>query len=633
MRQALIFFTIVSPIGAYIYMRFAGIDVGPVEGTTMVLVIALGVIIGNKLIDEEERILRERNKIKPISSPELEVSEPVDVLLEEAEEEEEEEEGEEEYLPNKEVGEEEDIESNPAEEISPEAALKDITITQPSPSTQDTKIREDEGATVIATPEANNLRRVNYTTSLSENFFRYPSLKIPNYGCVVRTHRTGRLKRRGYKEESFEQAISYFFAENYQVFGNVKISTGPATRAYEPDIAIMCSTDKNIRIDIEIDEPYAGITRQPTHCKGDNLQRDIYFTDRGWIVIRFSEYQVHTQLNQCLKFLATVVNSLDPSFTIPQVLIDTSDIAKEEFWTRLQAQKWEKEKYRENYLGHEFSLTEETNETDEVEFDNQEEEEEKLVQPSFPGVPTRGKEIHFNSANSHTRDHRIKFYSEDHVYTIDGVPAPSASTIISGFFPEFDSEYWAKKKAPQLGKTPEEVAALWEANGKESMEKGTFLHDQIENYFLGLPYEETEEFIHFRNFINDHPGLNPFRTEWRIFDDKVNVAGTIDCIVQTQEGYDIYDWKRSKKVVNSYDGKPIIINNWQQGIGGLFHIDDTSFNRYSLQQSLYKYILEENYNFNVNNMHLVIMHPENQNYFKVKVPYLKDEVKYILRTI
>jgi hypothetical protein len=31
------------------------------------------------------------------------------------------------------------------------------------------------------------------------------------------------------------------------------------------------------------------LSRTAMHCKGDDVLRDEYFTDRGWIVLRFSE--------------------------------------------------------------------------------------------------------------------------------------------------------------------------------------------------------------------------------------------------------------------------------------------------------------------------------------------------------
>lgn len=483
------------------------------------------------------------------------------------------------------------------------------------------------------TKEITDIKYVNYDLKFAESEKDFPIIKIPNKNCVVRSHRIGSTKRRGFKEDSFQKAIEYFFAENFIISGNIRLNTGKNTRPFEPDIAIIDSSNKNIRIDIEIDEPYAGITRQTTHCIGDDINRDNYFKDRGWIVIRFSEYQIHTQEKECLKYIANIISLIKPSFKLPAELNSVDKITKETVWDVVQAQKWEKSKYREQYLNHEFKKLKERTETLKRDFDNQETEEEKLVVSTSFGKEDTGKNISFNNQNKHIKDKRIKFYSEKHIYTIDGVPAPSASTIIGRFFPEFDSIYWSNRKASSLGMTANEVAKMWADKGKKARDKGTFLHEQIENYYLGIDYEETEEFDQFQNFINDHNDLVPYRSEWRVYDDSLNIAGTIDLIVTNGVNHDIYDWKRSKKVVNTFSGQPIEQNQWQQGIGGLSHIDDTSYNRYCLQQSLYKYILEKNYGLTVDNMYLIVMYPENHNYYKVEVPYLKKEIEYILETV
>ena len=72
---------------------------------------------------------------------------------------------------------------------------------------------------------------------------------------------------------------------------------------------------------------------------------------------------------------------------------------------------------------------------------------------------------------------------------------------------------------------------------------------------------------------------------------------------------------------------------WQKGLGQLSEIEDTSYNRYCLQQSLYKYILEKNYDLKISNMYLIVLHPDYDTYYKVKVPYLKSEIEYILKSM
>lgn len=472
---------------------------------------------------------------------------------------------------------------------------------------------------------------VNYESRFNGNEGSYPFLKFPNRKCVVRSYRNGATKRRGYKEESFQKTIESYFSKHFIVAGDIRINTGKETRPFEPDIALINNfSDKNIRIDIEIDEPYSGISRQATHCIDDDKNRDLYFTDRGWIVIRFSEHQVHTMELGCIKYIANVIQSIDARFTLDK---EIKELKEEKKWDIVQAQKWEKERYRENYLNHEFQEVAEKIETTKKSLDEQEIKEENLVESTSLGKVEETSKIGFNGRNKHNRDKRIKFYPEPHIYTIDRVPVQSASTIVSRFFPEFDIEYWSRKKAPQLNMTSITVKKMWQQKGKNARDKGTFVHEQIEKYFLNEKYEKTEEFYQFDQFINDH-NLNIYRTEWRIFCEDYNFAGTIDLVVKNNDGsYHIYDWKRSKKVINEYNGTPITKNKWQNGIGKLSHLDDTSYNRYSLQQNMYRYILETKYGISISKIYLVIIHPIYKRYYKVEVPRMQKETKFMLKTL
>lgn len=484
---------------------------------------------------------------------------------------------------------------------------------------------------------SNEILKVDYTSSLLEQTGSYPIYRYPKQNTVVRSYRVGSTKRRGYKEGVFQKSIENIFGDSFTISGDIRINTGLHTRPYEPDIALIGKVNRSLRIDIEIDEPYAGITRQPTHCKGNDTLRDLYFTDRGWIVIRFSEYQVHMFEKECLRFISEVINGVIPIHKIPVALLGFKMVEKEITWDVLQAQKWERIRFRENYLMHEFEYIEALSETAERSLNNQEQDEEELVQPTFIGIIDDRPLTGFNSVNIHPRDKRICFYPEPHIYEIDNIPFPSASTVISKFFPEFDAYDKASKLSPNnplFGLAVEEIVAIWKARGTEAANKGTYLHEQIEKYYLGEQYDSVEEFQLFEQFIFEHPGIMPYRSEWRVFDEEYQIAGTIDLISKNENNYDIYDWKRSKKVVNVLSGEPIDFDRWGRvGLGQLRDIDDTSYNRYCLQQSTYRYILEKNYGLNVRCMFIVILHPDNEKYYKVKVPYQKDRIEYILKAL
>ncbi|MDR2118316.1 MAG: SPOR domain-containing protein [Tannerellaceae bacterium] len=472
--------------------------------------------------------------------------------------------------------------------------------------------------------------RVNYSSDLlDERTDSYPILKMPKTNSVIRTHKYGKTQRRGYKEEDFQKSIQQYVDSSFEISGDIRLTTG--VRPYEPDIAII---HKDIRMDIEIDEPYTGITRTPIHCEGDDTVRNTYFTDRGWIVLRFTERQVHTQELECLKQIALVLKSIDPNIPVPDVLSSTVHLNREDTWDIAQAHQWEKEKYRETYLGIDSFGDSPILSTPVVEaLDGQEALEESLIEATPLGEVDSSIPVHFNKSNMHERDNRIRFYPEDHIYTIDGVQALAVSTVISKFFPVFDATHWSTIKAPQYMMTPEELKEKWRKDGEEAALKGTFLHKQIENYYLKQAFEKTDEFHLFEQFVHEHSHLQPYRSEWRIFDEWYKIAGTIDLIVRNNNHFEIYDWKRSKKIIDKISGNPITDNPWNQGIGLLKDIPDTDYNHYCLQQSIYRYILETRYGIQVSNMYLVVLHPNYDTYYKVEVPYREDKVKEILNAL
>ncbi len=244
-----------------------------------------------------------------------------------------------------------------------------------------------------------------------------------------------------------------------------------------------------------------------------------------------------------------------------------------------------------------------------------------------------------NQKNIHPRDERCVFEAEEHKYEIDKIHFQSVTTVISRFFPLFNADEAIEKMINGRNWNPShkywgmqdyEIKQNWEEKGIKASEQGTFLHEQIENYYLGHEYDQPQEFDLFRQFTSDHDFLTPYRTEWRIFDESIGVAGTIDFIALNGDSFEMYDWKRSLKVINKLNGAPITQNRWGRGFKGLSDIDDTSFNHYTLQLSIYRFLLEKNYQIKLSKMFVVVLHPDYERYYKVEVPYLKEKAEYLL---
>lgn len=239
--------------------------------------------------------------------------------------------------------------------------------------------------------------------------------------------------------------------------------------------------------------------------------------------------------------------------------------------------------------------------------------------------------MNYNELNAHHRDSLLIFDPESHTYYIDGRPLKSVTTLVEECFPQFDALYWAHRKAPQEGLTPEELMAKWEAEACRARDLGTTMHDKIERYYLGEDSgDDTDAYRLFRCFAAVNR-LYPFRTEWRIYLEEYGIAGTLDFLERTPDGtYNIYDWKRSRKLINRFGMVEATSPFRKTGLHPISHLPDCSYYHYALQVSVYRYILEQKYGINVNKMRLGVFHPSYSGYYIVDLPYLRNEVISIL---
>lgn len=237
----------------------------------------------------------------------------------------------------------------------------------------------------------------------------------------------------------------------------------------------------------------------------------------------------------------------------------------------------------------------------------------------------RLEQYRFNIRNRHWRDRNVSFREADHVYIVDSTPLDSVTTFVKNCFPEFDSEFHAKRKAEVLGITKEAVLEMWDKKGRESREQGTAMHKKIESYYLGKEPSTDETFELFKIFA-DKIMLKPYRTEWAVYDWEQKIAGTIDFVDYQNGEYIIYDWKRSDKLI-AKNGLPIKNSLYgEKALPPIENLDDSPYYHYALQLSLYKYILEKNYGITVSKLRLGIFHPSYNKPYVLEMPYLQNEI-------
>ncbi len=242
--------------------------------------------------------------------------------------------------------------------------------------------------------------------------------------------------------------------------------------------------------------------------------------------------------------------------------------------------------------------------------------------------------MNVNEIHAHPRDARLLFDEQQHIYTCDGRQLMSVTTLVESYFEQFDAEYWAERKATPF-RPKEAILAEWAAKGKIARDLGTQMHARIEKYYLGendgSEYASDDTFSRFLQFAGGIR-LTPYRTEWRIYAEEYGLAGTLDFLAMNDRGeYEIWDWKRSSKLVDAASGDVIDYNRYgKHAFAPICHIPDTTFHHYALQVSVYRYILEHKYGIRPVAGHLGVFHPDYSTYYIVDVPYLEDEVHEIL---
>ena len=237
----------------------------------------------------------------------------------------------------------------------------------------------------------------------------------------------------------------------------------------------------------------------------------------------------------------------------------------------------------------------------------------------------------YNERNSHPRDRYLNFDADTHTYTLGSKTLRSVTTIVESCFPKFDADYWAIRKAPALGITPEELKHQWEENANRARQLGTDMHERIEQYYLGHDYgDDGDSYSMFRHFANAER-LYPYRTEWRIYLEEYGVAGTLDFLERRPDRrFNIYDWKRSKKLIDT-NGHIICSNQYgKRGYHPVGHLDDCAYQHYALQVSIYRFILERRYGITISEMKLGVFHPDYPMAYIVPLPYMRKEAEDVL---
>ena len=238
----------------------------------------------------------------------------------------------------------------------------------------------------------------------------------------------------------------------------------------------------------------------------------------------------------------------------------------------------------------------------------------------------------------------ISFDEPRHVYSVDGEEWEGSVTgFVHQFFPEFKEDevitrMMLSPKWPQskyYGMTAEQIKAQWEDIRSTAAALGTEMHAYIEYFYNAcntvtrrlIQHEYyTREFDLFARFHNDiAANWIPWRTELRVFDRELRLAGSVDMLyvsprsTPTRPLLIMYDWKRSKAIKRD--------NQYGYGSDPVAHLPDANYWHYCLQLNVYKQLIQRNTTWTIESMWLGVFHPNQHSYLSLQVPCLEREVK------
>jgi hypothetical protein len=260
----------------------------------------------------------------------------------------------------------------------------------------------------------------------------------------------------------------------------------------------------------------------------------------------------------------------------------------------------------------------------------------------------------------------VVFNKKNHTYTDENNEQfISVTTLISAFKQPFDADKVAtkvskNKKSKWYGLTPDQIKDIWKNESDRSCTLGNWYHDQREADYLSC--ETMVKYGAELNIIKsiiDNDG-NKFAGEQRLVEgiypehmvylNSAKICGQSDLVEVINGKVHITDYKTNKEI------KTESFVNWQgisqRMLGPLGHLDDCNLNHYTLQLSIYMYmILKHNPNLKPGTLTInhVIFEEEGSDEYGYPImklteqgdpivkevihydlPYLKDEVMAIL---
>ena len=236
----------------------------------------------------------------------------------------------------------------------------------------------------------------------------------------------------------------------------------------------------------------------------------------------------------------------------------------------------------------------------------------------------------------------FKFYADGHYYECKGKRVGiSVTRLIEEYANEFNAEEMAEKVANKENRLVEEILAEWKHKADFACAKGTTCHEYAQSLWSKEQWIPTGiirsgEFItaiekiriQANNFYQDYKDrLEHLFDELPIGSEEYDIASCVDHLFYNKltGGLVLVDYK-TNSLMSGYNKKA-----YKKAMKvPLSHLNDDALHHYYIQLSIYKFLIEKYTGLKVDEMFIVYMSENIENYEIIEIPYLKKEVEEIL---
>ena len=237
----------------------------------------------------------------------------------------------------------------------------------------------------------------------------YPLISFPEQGTTTYPFRRHPLVKPGIHELQFAHELTARLPAGVECIMNACIITTDKQPPYYPDLALVVADKPEVRIDVEIDEPYVAATREPIHYVSCGDMFRVHLLNRhGWTVVRLAAQQIEQETSICVDFLVELVTAMVADMQDIDQHVYTSVPFPVARWSRNEALKmayWQKVKgENREWIVDRYALDD-----DELKCRQQ-------VKPFEKTADMREKMQTFRDAGRYEQDADIDFEPDEHIY-------------------------------------------------------------------------------------------------------------------------------------------------------------------------------------------------------------------------